>query len=59
MREVCLKSRKEASLPPEKLHQILCGIYPREIADKIFHDITREEPPDQTFGNGRTMVVSE
>ena len=45
MREVGLKPRKEASLPPEKLHQILCGIYPREIADKIFCDLTGAEPP--------------
>lgn len=51
MREVSLKPRKEASLPPEKLHQILCRIYPEEIADKIFHDLTGGEPPNQTFGN--------
>ena len=47
MRDVGLKPRKEASLPPEKLHKILRKIYTEDVADKIFKDLTGLEPPKE------------
>ena len=41
-REIPLE-RKSRNLPPEKLHEILCGIYPTEIADEIFEHWAKEE----------------
>ena len=47
MREVGLKQRKK-NLPPDKLYKILCGIYPKDAADKIYKDLTGLEPPKES-----------
>lgn len=39
MRDIKLKPRKTGNLPPEKLLEILRGIYPKETADELFTDL--------------------
>lgn len=47
-RDLSLKKRPKAKLPPEKLHEILCGIYPEELAQKLFSDL--QKPPRKEEG---------
>lgn len=39
MRDIKLKPRETGNLPPEKLLEILRGIYPKKIADELFVDL--------------------
>jgi len=39
MRDIELKPRECGNLPPEKLLEILRGIYPKETADELFVDL--------------------
>lgn len=38
--------RKQKSLPPQKLYVILRNIYPKEIADEKYTELTGLEPPE-------------
>ena len=38
-REFKKKGRETKRLPPEKLYTILCGIYPKEIADEKYAEL--------------------
>ena len=44
-RNVGLRPRKEADLPPQKLYVILRKIYPKDIADEKYTELTGLEPP--------------
>ena len=41
MRDTGLKPRESRELPPEKLLEILRGIYPENIAQELFRDLTK------------------
>ena len=41
------KGRESKNLPPEKLHEILCGIYPKEIADELFINLSKSETTEK------------
>lgn len=43
MRDIKLKPRETGNLPPEKLLEILRGIYPKETADELFADLMGSE----------------
>lgn len=45
-RDLRLKPRKDASLPPQKLYVILRGIYPKDVADEKYTELTGLKPPD-------------
>ena len=51
-RGVGLRPRKKADLPPEKLYVILRQIYPKDIADEKYTELTGLKPPqlDQKGG---------
>lgn len=42
-RDLSLKKCPKAKLPPKKLYEILCGIYPEEIAQELFNNL--QKPP--------------
>lgn len=42
-RDLSLKKRPKAKLPPEKLYAILCGIYPEKMAQELFNNL--QKPP--------------
>lgn len=44
------KGRESKNLPPEKLHEILCGIYPEEIADELFLNLSKSETTEERGG---------
>lgn len=37
------KRREEHALTPSKLMSILCGIYPEEVAEDLFRELTKDE----------------
>lgn len=39
-------TRKQKSLPPQKLYVILRNIYPKGIADEKYTELTGLEPPE-------------
>ena len=39
--------RKNRKLPPEKLYEILRGIYPKDIADERYKKLTGSKPPEE------------
>ena len=41
------KVRESKNLPPEKLHEILCGIYPEKIADELFINLSKSETTEE------------
>lgn len=45
-REFKKKGRETKRLPPEKLYTILCGIYPKEIADEKYTELMGLKPPE-------------
>ena len=45
-RNICLKRRREQKLPPEKLYAILRRMYPKNMADKEYTELTGLEPPN-------------
>ena len=47
MRDVGLKPRESGNLPPEKLLEILRGIYPKETADELFAELTGLKPEEK------------
>ena len=44
------KGRESKNLPPEKLHEILCGIYPEKIADELFLNLIERETNEKGGG---------
>lgn len=44
------KPRQPEKLTPEKLHEILCGIYPKEIADELFINLSKSETTEKGGG---------
>ena len=40
-----LKPRNYSKFPPEKLYSILSGIYPKQMADETYFDLTGLAPP--------------
>ena len=44
-RDFELKRREEKNLPPEKLYVILRGIFPKDIADEKYTELTGLVPP--------------
>ena len=47
MRDVGLKPRGCGNLPPEKLLEILRGIYPKETADELFLKLMGLKPEEK------------
>lgn len=41
------QKRETKNLPPEKLYEILCKIYPKDIADEKYTHLTGLEPPKE------------
>ena len=39
--------RKQKNLPPEKLYDILRKIYPKDIAEKLYTELTGLEQPER------------
>lgn len=39
--------REKRKLPPEKLYEILRGIYPKDVADELFTKLTGSKPPKE------------
>lgn len=37
--------RESKDLPPEKLYSVLSGIYPKQMADEMYFDLTGLAPP--------------
>ena len=40
-----LTRREKKNLPPEKLYDLLLGLYPKELADEYFEDLVGYPPP--------------
>lgn len=51
-REFKKKGRETKHLPPEKLYAILCGIYPKEIADEKYVELMGLKPPESGEEDG-------
>ena len=43
--KLSLKPRNYSKLPPKKLYSILSGIYPKQMADEMYFDLTGLAPP--------------
>ena len=41
------QKREKRKLPPEKLYEILRGIYPKDIADERYKKLTGSKPPEE------------
>lgn len=46
-RDFRMKRREVRKLPPERLYVILRGIYPKEIADEKYTELTGLTPPKE------------
>ena len=47
------KRRGRKNLPPEKLYETLCGIYPEQIAAEKFEHLMGYAPPETWKGEQR------
>ena len=48
-RDFSLKRKENEYLPPEKLYDILRGIYMKQDADKKYTELTGLEPPKEGY----------
>lgn len=57
-REIKLKPRNEATLPPEKLMETLNEIYSPKVAEELFHDFQERyvSKCEKTHGNREKTV---
>lgn len=40
-----MKRREDKNIPPEKLYMILQAIYPKDVSDELYKELTGLEPP--------------